>query len=76
MSPRLLKWLCSHAPKSGSNRKLSLAKEDGTLRYYDRAELCEFNAWLEAPWPFKKGKHSGIPAGIKNEIYTPDVITP
>lgn len=68
MSPRLLKWLCSHAPKSGSNRKLSFVKDAGSLRYYDKAELLEFNAWLEAPWPSNKGKRPSIPAGVKKEI--------
>lgn len=68
MSPRLLKWLCSYAPKSGNNRKLILAKKVGKLRYYTRAELLDFNAWLDAPWPSEKGKRPSIPSGIKKEI--------
>lgn len=68
MSPRLLKWLTSYAPKHGSKRKLKLAKKLGDLRYYEKSELLQFNAWLEAPWPAENGKRPRIPAGIKDEI--------
>ncbi len=67
MSPTLLKWFVSYAPKYGSGRKLKARKESGRF-YFDRAELEGFNDWLKLPWPSKNGDRPPVPAGIKSEI--------
>ncbi len=68
MSPDLLKWLTSYAPKHGVDRKLPVAKKEDGQHFYDRAELLAFDAWLKKPWPRKDGKRPGIPTGIMQEI--------
>jgi DnaJ-class molecular chaperone len=68
MSPELLRWFTSYAPKQGITRKLKVAKEDDDVVYYDSDELLSFNDWLRTPWPSKDGERPPIPAGIRREI--------
>jgi hypothetical protein len=68
MSPTLLRWFTTHAPKSGESRKLKFAKEDKGTIFFEEQELLAFNEWLRLPWPHPPGKRPGIPAGIKREI--------
>lgn len=68
MSPDLLRWLTSHAPKSGIPRKLKVAKKENGANFYSREELLAFDAWLKQPWPRKNGKRPGIPKAIRREI--------
>lgn len=68
MSPDLLRWLSSHAPKSGISRKLKVAKKKNGAFFYDREEILAFDAWLKQPWPRKEGKRPGIPTAIRREI--------
>jgi DnaJ-class molecular chaperone len=67
MSPKLLRWFASYAPKPDSDRKLKVRKADGRL-YIRRAELDGFNDWLKLPWPSKAGARPPVPEGIKQEI--------
>lgn len=67
LSPKLLRWFTSHAPKRDSERKLKARKADGRL-YIERAELEGFNNWLKLPWASKAGERPSIPAGIKREV--------
>lgn len=69
MSPELLRWLTSYAPKSGISRKLKVAeKRDGTY-FYEQDELLGFSDWLKAPWPRKKdGTRPHVPEAIRREI--------
>lgn len=68
MSPDLLRWLTSNAPKSGISRKLKVAKVQGDAYFFEQDELLEFNNWLKSPWPRKDGQRPHIPAGIRREI--------
>jgi hypothetical protein len=68
MSPELLKWLTSYAPKYGNKRKLKTARVVGDAIFYERDEVIAFNAWLKQPWPRKNGKRPGIPTQIREEI--------
>jgi hypothetical protein len=68
MSPDLLRWLTSHAPKSGIVRKLKVAKKEDDIFFFDRREVLAFDAWLKQPWPRKNGSRPGIPVGIQREI--------
>ena len=68
MSPTLLRWFTSHAPKSGDPRKLKIAKEVNGVVFFEEKELLSFNDWLRLPWPHKPGKRPNIPAGIRKEI--------
>jgi DnaJ-class molecular chaperone len=69
MSPKLLRWLTSNAPKSGIPRKLKVAKTDGGTLYFEEEELVGFNKWLKLPWPnSKSGKRPHVPKGIRLEI--------
>jgi len=70
LSPALLAWLTSHAPKPGDKRKLKFVKKEKGIYYFDRDELTAFNAWLKAPWPQKDGKRPRIPDGIRVEVMT------
>lgn len=67
MSPKLLRWLASYAPKQGVDRKLKIRKDGGAV-FIDRDELLQFNSWLKLPWPSKDGTRPGIPSGIRTEI--------
>ncbi|RYG87771.1 MAG: hypothetical protein EON58_20455, partial [Alphaproteobacteria bacterium] len=67
MSPTLLKWFVSYAPKHASNRKLK-ARKYKKRYFFDRAELEGFNDWLSLPWPSKNGDRPPVPSGIKSEI--------
>lgn len=64
MSPTLLKWFVSYAPKYGSDRKLKARADSGHL-YFERAELEGFNDWLKVAWPSKEGARPPVPTGIK-----------
>lgn len=68
MSPKLLKWFTSYAPKHGSKRKLSAARVEDGVTFYDRDEVVAFDAWLKQPWPRKDGKRPNIPSAIRDEI--------
>ncbi|WP_167706630.1 HNH endonuclease signature motif containing protein [Sphingobium fuliginis] len=68
MSPDLLRWFTSHAPKSGIKRKLKAGRKDGDRIFYDREEVLSFDAWLKQPWPRKDGKRPRIPSKIRAEI--------
>lgn len=68
MSPDLLRWLTSHAPKSGLARKLKVAKKENGTVFFDRDEVLAFDAWLKQPWPRKNGQRPVIPSGIRREI--------
>src|SRR5664280_588256 len=70
LSPELLRWLTSYAPKQGVDRKLSLAKTVNDIFFFAEAEVRSFNEWLKLPWPHKVGKRPPIPAGIREEIRT------
>lgn len=66
MSPELLRWLTSYAPKPGG-RKLPFEERDGEY-FYDRSELLDFDAFLSAPWAHHDGQRPPVPAGIRREI--------
>lgn len=68
MSPDLLRWLTSHAPKSGLARKLKVTRKESDIFFFDRVEVLAFDAWLKQPWPRKNGKRPGIPTGIRREV--------
>ena len=68
MSPELLAWFTSYAPKHGKNRKLP-CKKSGSVRTYDSDELTDFDMYLRAPWPIpSETDRPGIPAGVEREI--------
>jgi DnaJ-class molecular chaperone len=68
MSPKLLRWFTSRAPKSGDPRKLKIAKEKNGVIFFEQQDLLSFNEWLRLPWPHKTGKRPNIPVGIREEI--------
>ncbi len=68
MSPDLLRWLTSYAPKTGIKTKLKVARKEDDCVFYDREELLSFDAFLRQPWPGKSGKRPGIPTKIREEI--------
>lgn len=68
LSPDLLGWLTSYAPKAGVARKLKKAKETDGVMFFTEDELLSFNEWLKTPWPRKNGNRPPIPKGIRNEI--------
>jgi hypothetical protein len=68
MSPTLLKWFTGHAAKSGDPRKLKIAKKDGSLIYFEKQELLDFDAWLRQPWPHPPGTRPYLPSAIRREI--------
>jgi hypothetical protein len=69
MSPKLLRWLTSNAPKSGISRKLKIAKTDDGTMYFEKEEIVGFDKWLKLPWPVSKsGKRPHVPKGIRTEI--------
>jgi len=68
MSPDLLRWLTSYAPKSGDHRKLKIAKTEMNVVFFEEQELLSFNEWLRLPWPHKDGTRPGISTGIRREV--------
>ena len=68
MSPDLLRWLTSHAPKSGIARKLKVAQKENDIYFFDRKEVLAYDAWLKQPWPRKDGKRPSIPTAIRREV--------
>lgn len=67
MSPRLLRWFTSYAPKHGSDRKLPCRKAGGEY-FYEKSELHAFDNFLREPWPSGNAQRPAIPAGILDEI--------
>jgi len=68
MSPDLLRWFTSYAPKQGIDRKLSIAQTKEDLIFFDEEELRSFDDWLRLPWPHVGGQRPQIPSGIRREI--------
>ncbi len=68
MSPDLLRWLTSYAPKAGIKTKLKIAKKKDDCFFFDREELLSFDAFLRQPWPAPSGTRPGIPTKIREEI--------
>jgi hypothetical protein len=68
LSPELLKWLTTHAPKQGLSRTLKVAKVKGKTYFFEEEELLSFNNWLKSPWPHKDGKRPHIPTIFRREI--------
>ena len=68
MSPELLRWLTTHAPKHGIKRKIKVEKVENETFFFDEKECLEFNTWLKEPWPAKDGRRPHIPAAIRREI--------
>lgn len=67
MSPTLLRWLTSYAPKSGDSRKLAFVEEKGAY-FYSKEELLAFDEYLRQPWPPVRGARPTIPTGILFEV--------
>ncbi len=67
MSPELLKWFTTHAPKQGDPRKLAFTTEAGEC-LYDKDELLAFDRFLREPWPHKNGQRPSTPSAIREEI--------
>ena len=68
MSPTLLRWFTSYAPKYGSTRKLPHTEENEEY-FYDTDELDSFNKFLWEPWPWSPGRtRPTVPKGIETEI--------
>jgi hypothetical protein len=69
MSPGLLKWLTSYAPKHGDGTKLKSSGKIGDIPTFKKKELIEFSQWLHKPWPVSStGARPNIPKKIKEEI--------
>lgn len=68
LSPELLRWLTTHAPKQGLSRKLKVAEVKGETYFFEKEELLSFNNWLKSPWPHKDGQRPHIPTAIRREI--------
>jgi len=69
MSPTLIQWLTSYAPKYNETRKLPYEMvRDGEF-FFNAAKLNEFNKYLSEPWPCKNNdQRPTIPEGFKTEI--------
>lgn len=69
MSPTLLNWFTSYAPKFGDKIKLKYFSEENGIRYFEHSELVSFDQYLSLPWPVKEGeKRPNVPSGIEDEI--------
>jgi DnaJ-class molecular chaperone len=69
MSPTLLRWLTTYAPKK-DKVKLNFIEKNG-LYFYNKTELLNFDRHLNSPWQKPpKGQRPRIPDGIKVEIKT------
>lgn len=68
MSPDLLRWMTSYAPKTGVKTKLKIARKEDDRIFYNRDEILSFDAFLRQPWPAKTGKRPNIPTKIRDEI--------
>jgi|GEM_PF-1977157 len=69
MSPTLLRWFTSYAPKN-DGVKLKYTEKNGVY-YYDKNELINFSSFLNLPWAKSdKGSRPRIPIGIAREIKT------
>lgn len=68
MSPALLRWFTSHAPKYKSTRKLPYTEVDDEY-FYDSDELDKFDSFLKEPWPCPpKRTRPTVPKEIEREI--------
>jgi len=68
MSPKLLRWFTSHAPKHGDTRKLPFEDEGGEY-FYDSQKLDDFDAYLKGKWNKPSGsQRPHVPQAIKDEI--------
>ncbi len=69
MSPILLRWFTTYAPKI-DKVKLKFTEKDG-LYFYNKVDLLDFDRHLNSPWQKPpKGQRPRIPDGIKLEIKT------
>jgi len=68
MSPELLYWFISYAPKWKDSRKLLVARRIENVPIFKKSELINFNAWLSKPWPSPVGTRPNIPTRIREEI--------
>lgn len=69
MSPRLIKWFTSYAPKWKETRKLKYIDSKDEFIYFRKEELVDFDKYLSSPWPSKTDKERpNIPIGIEDEI--------
>jgi Zn finger protein HypA/HybF involved in hydrogenase expression len=60
MTPRLLKWCTSYAPRSDKRKLAEVAPESGT---FDELELAALDAHLRSDWGTKS-----VPSGIRLEL--------
>jgi DnaJ-class molecular chaperone len=68
MSPELLEFFATKAPKSGETRKLPRTEADGVVRYR-RDDLDAFNSYLDEQWPKPaKAQRPHLPRKLKLEI--------
>jgi hypothetical protein len=68
MSPALLRWFTSYAPKLNSTRKLPFTETGGEY-FYDSDELDAFDSFLNEPWPCPPGQaRPSVPTGVEREI--------
>jgi hypothetical protein len=68
MSPRLLRWFTSYAPK-GDTRTLAFRPLDDGSYEYEESELHAFDEHLRTKWPAAHaGKRPHVPTGIHEEI--------
>jgi len=68
MSPELLSWFTSYAPKYNDSRKLCVARKIEGVLFFKKSELINFNKWLSEPWPHLEGKRPHIPGKVRDEI--------
>lgn len=67
MSPTLLRWFTSYAPKHDGRKLPFVRLADGSYTY-DEAELLAFDDFLHEPWPAPSGGRPNIPTEIEREI--------
>ena len=69
MSPELLRWFTSFAPKYHETRKLKYIENRCGILYFSKEDLLDFNKYLSLPWPsISFDKRPSIPEGIEYEI--------
>lgn len=67
-SRELIDYFTRNSVKSGETRKLGFTEKDG-LRWFEKSELDEYNAYLQAPWPKKKdAQRPHLPKKIRQDI--------
>ncbi len=71
MSPILLKWFTSYAPKYKESKKLNYIADKDGMFFFAKTDLIGFDKYLAMPWPSKnKDERPAVPAGIESEIKT------